>query len=99
MRIIIELEDRGEIPKILKEPDIAEPGRVEIVDGGAPPESLLQLMAAEAPELTSVPEAVEVMDAGPPPQELVEAILGATQPELEEARGATDAGAAPDIEA
>jgi hypothetical protein len=97
MRIIIEFEDRGETPMIREEPGAEKPSHVEVLDGGAPPESLLQLMAAEVPELTPGPQPVDVMDAGPPPRWLVEAIQGATPPEVEKTGEHTDAGAAPDI--
>jgi hypothetical protein len=76
MRIIIEFEDRGETPMIREEPGAEKPSHVEVLDGGAPPESLLQL----------------------PPRWLVEAIQGATPPEVEETGECTDAGAAPDIQ-
>ncbi len=62
MRIIIESEEKKETSvQRFEEPEIEEG-----LDGGAPPESLLQLMAAEASELAPEAEPMDVEDAGPP---------------------------------
>jgi hypothetical protein len=78
MRIIIESEEKKETPvQRFEEPDIDEG-----LDGGAPLESLLQLMAAEAPELVPEAEPMEVedvepsreegLDGGAPPESLLQ---------------------------
>ena len=89
MRITIETEERGreEIPA--RTP--TEPGRVEAMDAGAPPESLTQLTTAGVPAAGG-----EGTNAGSPPAWLMEAIEGATLP-VEAASGDMSAGAAPDM--
>jgi hypothetical protein len=93
MRITIETDDergRGESPI----PTSMEPGRVDSVDAGAPPESLTQLPAAVSPP-RGVAGSSEGRDAGPPPAWLLEAVHSTTPLPLE--AGGTDAGTAPDM--
>ena len=97
MRIIIEFEERPGAPV----QTLTEPGRVvveeavEAMDGGPPPESLLQLIGAKDRELAPTSELEDAIDAGPPPQELVEAIERAAVPGVEVAPADADAGPAP----
>jgi hypothetical protein len=72
----------------------AEPGRVESVDAGAPPESLTQVPAAGSPP-QGVARSSEGRDAGPPPEWLLEAVQSTTLLSVE--AGGTDAGTAPDM--
>jgi hypothetical protein len=78
MRIIIESEEKKEtLAQRFEEPDIEEG-----LDGGTPPESLLHLMAAEAPELALEAEPMDVedvepsreegLDGGAPPESLLQ---------------------------
>ncbi len=87
MRIIIESEEKKEtLAQRFEEPDIEEG-----LDGRAPPESLLQLMAAEAPELALEAEPKDVedvesgreegLDGGAPPESLLQ-LMAAEAPEL-----------------
>ncbi len=96
MRVILEFEDKEKVPVIYEEAVTGVPGEGQGMDGGAPPESLLQLVEAAAPEPPAEPESTEAIDGGPPPKELVAALQEAGAMSLVEGEAGTDAGAAPD---
>jgi hypothetical protein len=97
MRIIIESDERERVATSVHVP--TEPGPIETRDGGAPSEMIIRAIAETLPMLTEMGTAREGIDAGPPPEWLVEAIQGATSPQVERASGDSDAGAAPSTEA
>jgi hypothetical protein len=73
MRIIIELDPSEQKPSVTTETSV-EADVMEAVEGGAPPDYLVEALSGEAPPKEEEPASIDDYDGGPIPEWLVAAI-------------------------